>query len=452
MRRLVALAAGAAALAGCASVPPDKPMSAPTAETLSGREISLATRQKPGFITLTVGQVMGGAVFQALSGAPSAKQMGERLEQSNVPDPAEQIAADLGGAIAAKFGAKVNAARVPLASDDARDAAKAAGAGDLVLDVRTMLWGFNYFLSDPSKYRIRYQARTRLIDAKNGQVLAEGRCEAPRASDAGAAPTYGELMDSGAARLKSELAQAADFCAAQFASKMFSFDLAQYRGARAPMAQKAEPPVEAASKPTAALPAAGTIWNYRAQDRTFKRAREFSVQLAVTAGTSVTETFASGTEQQTYSSNSRDINFAVRSVDKQPLYELAPYLLTHLPAPSAPPADRPRYPAEGTAAQWRVRITEVQREAVQVPAGRFEAIRLRVTGENPSLLHGVSTAHPAQLAARDYRTQRFEYTVWYAPETGRYVQSHHRTYNRLGNLIGDEMVQLSAIERPEARR
>jgi hypothetical protein len=451
MRRLAALAVGAAALAGCASVPPEKPMSAAAAQSLSGREISLATRQKPGFIMLTVGQVMGGAVFQALSGAPSTKQMGERLEQSNVPDPAEQIAADLSGAIAAKFGARVNAARVPLAGDDAREAAK--GASDLVLDVRTMLWGFNYFLSDPSKYRVRYQARTRLIDTKSGQVLAEGRCEAPRAGDAGAAPTYGELMDSGAARLKNELAQAADFCAAQFASKMFSFDLAQYRGARAPMAQKAEPQVQAALKPAVGLPPAGTVWRYRFHDRKFSKGeRDFSVQLAVTAGSSVTETFSGSGEEHTYSSNSQELRFAVRRAGTEPIYELAPYLLAHMPAPSAASGERPPYPAEGAPSRWNVRVMEVERGPVQVPAGQFEAVRLRITGENPALLHGVTTAHPLVQAASDYRTQRFEYTVWYVPEIGRYVQSRHQTFSRLGNLIGDQWVQLESVAHPEPRR
>lgn len=454
MRSPVAVAVCAAALAGCASVPPERPLSPGTAESLRDREIRIATRQKPGFLMLTAGQVMGGAVFQALSGAPSNKKIGEVLEQSNVPDPAEQIAADISGAIAAKYGARVSAARVALTTDDAGEAAKGVPAGDLVLDVRTMLWGFSYFLSDPSKYRVRYSARTRLIDAKSGQVLAEGHCEAPRASDVGGAPTYRELVDNHAARLKAELAQGAEFCAEKFASRMFSLELAQYRSTRTVVAQQPAPPAQPApEKRSAELPAAGTVWNYRYHDRKFsKRQREFSVQLAVTAGTSVTETFSSGGQHQTYSSNAREMNFAVRRVDTEPIYELAPYLLAHVPAPSADPAQRPLYPADGAASSWNVRITQVERDRVQVPAGDFEAVRLRITGENPALLHGVTTAHPLVQAASDYRTQRFEYTVWYVPEIGRYVQSRHQTFSRLGNMIGDHWVQLASVERPEPRR
>jgi hypothetical protein len=206
----------------------------------------------------------------------------------------------------------------------------------------------------------------------------------------------------------------------------------------------------AAVPPTKGLPAAGTLWKYRFQDRKFSgRNRDFSVQLAGTAGSSVTETFATGGNQQTYTSNSQAIDFQVRTIDSEPVYELAPYLLAHMPAPSAPPAHRPAYATSGTMApDWQVRITELRREPVQVPAGRFESVRLRITGENPTGQHSTHSAHAVNAAANDYRTQRFEYTVWYVPEIGRYAQSRHQTFNRYGEEIGDEWVQLSSIERP----
>jgi hypothetical protein len=442
-RSLMVAACVAAALAGCRNVP-EKPLAADAADSLAGREIRLSSGKTPEFAARTAGKTILGGLFGALGGAIAGSSMAkagnEIIERNKVPDPAGQIGAELGTALAARFKAK----------------APAAGAADLVLDVQTLQWGFTYLPGEPDKYRVQYQAKARLLDAKNGSVLAESHCAAPRAPhEAAVAPTYRDLVANDAARLKSELAQAADFCAGQFALKMFSFDIAEYRPASV-ATPKAEPTARAAItavEPGKALPAPGTVWNYRYHDRKFsKREREFSVQLAVTAGTSVTETFSSGGEQQTYSSNAREMNFAVRRVDTEPIYELAPYLLAHVPAPSADPAQRPRYPADGAASSWKVRITEVERARVQVPAGEFEAVRLRITGENPALLHGVTTAHPLVQAASDYRTQRFEYTVWYVPEIGRYVQSRHQTFSRLGNMIGDHWVQLASVERPEPRR
>jgi hypothetical protein len=466
MERPAALAACAAVLAGCATTAENITMPAATAESLNGREISLSQRQKPGFTASTAREGMALGVFTAIggmvggliAGAMRGETGNDVVQKHNVPDPAEQIAAELGAALAARYGAKLHPARTPLATPEAAEAVKAARGADLVLDVRTGVWAMNYFVTSPDKYRLHYAARARLIDAKSGRVVAEGGCGAPRYDKAEDAPTYDELVANGAARLKQEMAKAAEYCAAEFASKMFSFDIAQYRADRtavaaAPKPEPAAPPAVAeragAISPNKGLPVAGTLWKYRYEDRKFgKRERTFSVQLASTAGTSVIESFSSGGEEQMYASNSQEMNFAMRRIEKEPVYELAPYLLAHLRPDSAPPTERPAYPGVGGSAEWKVRIIDMQREQVAVPAGTFDAIRLRVTGENPSLLHTPNSSHAAQMASNEIRTQRFEYTVWYVPEIGRYVQSRHQTFNRLGNPIGDEWVQLASVERP----
>jgi len=81
-----------------------------------------------------------------------------------------------------------------------------------------------------------------------------------------------------------------------------------------------------------------------------------------------------------------------------------------------------------------------------VPAGRFDAYRVELTGENENALFATSSAHAVNAAATDYRTQRFMYEAWYAPQIGRYVQIHHKTFNKYGNEIGDEWVQLKNFE------
>jgi len=462
MRTAIAIAAGALAVAGCAGNRIQQISLTPaTAESLSGREISLSERPLPRIGAVTSSGALGNALFGPMIGEAMNSSIVERanemLRKSNMPNPAGQLAQELGDALAARYGARIAATRTPLSTDDAAEAAKNAAASDFVLDVNNG-WTLHHFALSPGKYKIFYLAKSRLINAKTGQVLAEGGCSAPRNENAEQAPTYDELFANNAERMKKELAKATEYCAAEFASKMFSFDIAQYRTARtavAPAPSKPEPVIQtqpAAIEANKALPVAGTLWRYRYEDRRFGRhERSFSVQLASAAGTSVVESFSSGGEEQTYASNSQEVNFALRRVEKEPIYELAPYLLAHLRGDAAP-AERPVYPGPGNAKEWRVRITDMQRERVSVPAGEFDAIRLRVTGENPSLLHATSSAHAVNMAANEFRTQRFEYTVWYVPEIGRYVQSRHQTYNRLGNPIGDEWVQLAAVERPAVPR
>jgi hypothetical protein len=78
------------------------------------------------------------------------------------------------------------------------------------------------------KYRVRYTAYLRLIDAKfvhliderKGRVIARGSCsyipqEMPLSS------AYDQLLANGAQRLKEELEVAARFCIDEFRAKLF---------------------------------------------------------------------------------------------------------------------------------------------------------------------------------------------------------------------------------------
>src|SRR5207237_813941 len=80
-----------------------------------------------------------------------------------------------------------------------------------------------------------------------------------------------------------------------------------------------------------------------------------------------------------------------------------------------------------------------------VRAGRFEAFRVKFVGENENALFATSSAHAVNAAANDYVTQRFEYTVWYAPQIGRYVQANHKAFNKYGKEVGDEWIRLTGF-------
>jgi len=80
----------------------------------------------------------------------------------------------------------------------------------------------------------------------------------------------------------------------------------------------------------------------------------------------------------------------------------------------------------------------VTRERVTVPAGVFDAVRVNIDGERAGY-------------GPERGIQRFVYTVWYAPNVGRYVQSRHQFFNRRGEGSGDEWVELTKFEAPRAR-
>lgn len=461
MRAQLGAAACALALTACVSVEHIQ-MTASTADSLKGREISVSERARPDFGAMTAGKMAGGALFGALGGAVAGSAMvsagNEIVQQNNLEDPAERIGSALSAALAAKFGARTNAPRTALSTDEAAETAKRASS-DLVLDVRTINWGFVYFPTSWSKYRVMYTARTRLIDAKKGQVLAEAGCAAPLAENAESAPTYDELLAEGAARLKTELSRATDFCASEFASKMFALDLAQYRSPSQPepttRSAVAAPAPAVAPKPPAAaiganeMPPPGSVWTYSMRDRVFSnRNRDFSVHLARVDGWNVTEIVSSDGRQETYAANARELSFYERRMAGESVLELAPYLLAHQPRPQVPLAAPAAYPAGGGLGQpWQLRVTEVRPETVSVPAGRYEAVRIGIAGENPAALSAsVSQYGGGGTIGQDYRAHRFEFTVWYVPQLGRYVQARHRTLNRMGNEVGDELIQLMKFE------
>ena len=209
-----------ALLAGCASVPEVPIASAP--EELRGREITLAVRDKPSFAAMTADKMAAGALFGAIGGATAGSAMesagNDLVAEYNVDDPAESIVHALGNGLQTRFSTTLAPGRARLTR---AEAVEAVGVADLVLDVRTLLWGFAYFPTSWAKYRVLYVAHARLIDGKKGTVLAEGGCAFPPSQDADAAPGYDELLADGGKRLKQELKTAADFCANEFASKIF---------------------------------------------------------------------------------------------------------------------------------------------------------------------------------------------------------------------------------------
>jgi hypothetical protein len=189
---------------------------------------------------------------------------------------------------------------------------------------------------------------------------------------------------------------------------------------------------------------AGATWTYTFRDRVFSnRDREFSVRATAVDNASVMEILSSGGEQQTFAASTHDVGFQTRRLAGEEMIELSPYLLTRVPAPSLPlPEAPPLYPGPGDPKEWTVHVTQVQREEVSVPAGRYQAYRVTVSGENPKASF---YSQSGNSSAGNDRPLRYEYDAWYVPEVGRYVQLHHQTWGRSGRPLSDEWVQLKTF-------
>jgi hypothetical protein len=212
MFRLLVVVA-AALTAGCVSVE-QIPMSASSAEAIKGKELVLAERAKPDFSAMTPSR----GAFGMIGAAVTISEGNKLVQEHGVEDPAVYIARTLASDLQGRYSTRLSPKGAPVASDAVADLVKNAPGTDLVLDVRTINWSFVYFPTAWGKYRVIYSARMRLVDAKDGKVLAEGGCQrVPEHSPD--APSYDELVVNSAARLKHELRTAADFCISEFKAK-----------------------------------------------------------------------------------------------------------------------------------------------------------------------------------------------------------------------------------------
>lgn len=202
--------------AGCAVK--NVPLPQESMPTLQGLQVAQTRYAKPQFEAITAGKAMFG-VF----GAVAMLSAGNKLVAENgIQDPAPQISEALAKNLTERLKLRpiqVNGAE--LTSDSVEDLVKTAQPVELLLDVKTIRWGFLYFPTDFSHYRLLYSFRVRLIDTTVGKVLAEGWCFQPDERHPNP-PTYDEMMANSAAWIKQELTSAAGRCAEQFRKETLS--------------------------------------------------------------------------------------------------------------------------------------------------------------------------------------------------------------------------------------
>jgi hypothetical protein len=259
IRSLGFLLSSATAVVATSCASPQHPLTANAAAGMHGRRLSATARPPtPFFVSVpakgtvvaggaVVGAVAGGAVGAAnqrpvtgaavgaasgalLGGAVVVGRMAEAgariIRENAVIDPAADIARKLSDDLHRRYGLDLTQPPLYIMADDPKQITATYPQADLVLDVSVENWDLGPSARGSAKYRVRYAAHLRLIDAKvvdpidekKGRVIAHGVCHY-RPEEASDAATYDQLLANGARRLKDELEVAARFCVDQFRSR-----------------------------------------------------------------------------------------------------------------------------------------------------------------------------------------------------------------------------------------
>jgi hypothetical protein len=208
------------------------PLTATAVGSLKGRQIAPTSRRPTPFFVSKPGKnhfsPYGAAGGVAIAAAMS--DAGAHVARENaIADPAPYMAQQLIDDLQRRFGLKLERQAVYVENDDPKQITSAHPAADMLLDVWIDGVSLEPLPHDPSKYRVRYTAYLRLIDAKfvhlidgkKGVVIGDGTCshipeETPNA------PTYDEFLADGARRLKHELDIAVQSCVEEFRMKVLT--------------------------------------------------------------------------------------------------------------------------------------------------------------------------------------------------------------------------------------
>jgi len=198
------------AISGC-SVQAIKP-SEEAIKGLAGKSITAVHFEKTDFSAMKAGNAM----FGAIGGLAAVSSGNALIAEHGVDDPSAAIAKLLSAAVKEKFGASTVSEVAQAISrdvDEPEAVVKATGSTvGYVLDVKSLNWGLIYFPTNWTHYRMLYSVRGRLINAANGDVVAQMPCSFNSDTEE-TAPDYDQLIADNGALLKKKAADAAVACA-----------------------------------------------------------------------------------------------------------------------------------------------------------------------------------------------------------------------------------------------
>lgn len=187
---------------GCASVG-HVPLTADVAKSLNGKIIHRSQYTKADFSAITAGNVITSSFIQE----------GNKIVEINyIDDPAVGISEKIIVAMSEKYGLSM------------LEEQNTYSDPDLILGVKTLAWGFNYYRTDWNNYRIFYRSRLRLIGENGQKIIAEGECYyEPKYANTNDSPSYDDLINNNAKGLKNEFAKAALYCEEFFKGNVLKF-------------------------------------------------------------------------------------------------------------------------------------------------------------------------------------------------------------------------------------
>jgi hypothetical protein len=215
MKRIIIAGVLIVTLTGCATK--TVPLTSSVGNAYRGKSITYAIHEVPSFSAMTADKAM----FGALGGAAMISKGNKIIRENEVPDPAATIGATLVNDLAIKYGLIIKQPTKRTSSKKTEQVASDYRHADLVLDVQTRGWGFAYFPMDWNNYHIMYTAKLKLIDTKKATELAIGSF-AYDSKDNKKHPTYGQLTNNKAERLKQELKKAQTQCIIESRQRIFS--------------------------------------------------------------------------------------------------------------------------------------------------------------------------------------------------------------------------------------
>ena len=188
------------------------------------------------------------------------------------------------------------------------------------------------------------------------------------------------------------------------------------------------------------LPPVGATWKYRYTDLKYSRVqRLFTVRVDAVDGWLVSESFA----QEGASSRQRvrtdvgadEPRFIERSLgENRTALEFNPYFASYdWNGRRTDPARG--YPARDSVGDWETRTSVSPNVPVDVPAGRFNTLKVQIEG-----VRAVGSSISQRMAMA-----RFEVTAWYSPEVKRYVRMENRIWDGSSALAGEERIDLLEV-------
>ena len=212
LKKRCAPVVAALALAGCAQLPPARPLAIDQAKRLQGQSVARTKAETPSFVAMTAAK--GG--FAVLGVMAAISEGNELVKTNGVEDPAVKISGALTSSLAEKYHLELKPAAGESIGEPIEQIVGAAPSADVILDVRTLGWRIGYFPASWGTYYVAYAARARLVDVKTKAVIAESICATPRPEKTEKSPSYDALMGNAARGLKQELTSIADQCVGKF--------------------------------------------------------------------------------------------------------------------------------------------------------------------------------------------------------------------------------------------